>query len=337
MTRRVLAVFLFLVAGVAAAQTGAISGTVTAEQGGAPLPTAVIRAARAGGAPPVSARSAVNGGYTLASLPPGDYQVTIELFPFFLPFRQESVQVVAGRTTRLDVRISDVTFGTLGDGGADFAELLRPKPAPAGRAPRTREGKPDLSGVWQQALPEVDRDPPQRLPWAEALVKRRLEDQMKDAPSAHCLPMGLSMTGYFAPYKIVQIPSLLVIIDANGDPARQIYLDGRAHPREFLPSFMGHSIARWDGDTLVVDTVGFNDRGWITLNGYPQTEKLRVAERFRRPDLGHLELLITFDDPSAFQNPWSMKRVSSLGPQEAEFGEYVCSENNRDAAHMVGK
>jgi hypothetical protein len=100
---------------------------------------------------------------------------------------------------------------------------------------------------------------------------------------------------------------------------------------------MGHSVGHWEGDTLVIDTVGFNDVAWLTLALYPQTEKLHLTERYHRLDLGHLEIEMTFDDPGTFAKPWSNKRVVTLAPKEMEMLEYVCAENNRDTAHYVGK
>jgi hypothetical protein len=98
---------------------------------------------------------------------------------------------------------------------------------------------------------------------------------------------------------------------------------------------MGHSIGHWEKDTLVVETVGFNDRGWVTFNAFPQTEQLKVTERFRRLDLGHLEVELTFEDPSVFKKPFTLKRVSTLAPDNYELLEYVCAENNRDREHFV--
>jgi hypothetical protein len=285
----------------------------------------------------VTAQSATDGTYRLAGLPPGTYEVSAEFPPLLLPFKQDNVPLQAGQTLRLDIRLNDVQLNTLGDGGAGFVYLTSEKPAPAGRAPRTREGKPDLNGVWLSALPSPVGDRLEPLPWAAAVVKQRTENLSKDSPQAHCLPMGLSYAGFFTTYRLIQTPKLLAIIDENGDPARQVYLDGRGHPKDPNPSYVGHSVGRWEGDTLVVDTVGFNDRGWLTFAGFPQTEMLRITERFRRPDLGHLEMEMTFDDPTVFKKPWRQKRVSSLAPASMELLEYVCSENNRDVQHLVGK
>ncbi len=98
---------------------------------------------------------------------------------------------------------------------------------------------------------------------------------------------------------------------------------------------MGHSIGHWEGDTLVVDTTGFNDRSWLDPQGHPHTEQMHVIERMRRPDLGHLEIEFTIDDPGTYAKPWIIKRVADLDPDD-DVGEYVC-ENNHDPEHMVGK
>ena len=109
--------------------------------------------------------------------------------------------------------------------------------------------------------------------------------------------------------------------------------------KDLFPTWMGHSIAHWEGDTLVADTIGMYDRSWIDLNrGYPVTERTHIVERFRRPDLGHLELEITIDDPTVFTKPWCMKKITQLAPVDAgRFSEYVCNESERDAAHLVGR
>jgi hypothetical protein len=117
---------------------------------------------------------------------------------------------------------------------------------------------------------------------------------------------------------------------------RTVYLDGRRHPKDPNPSWMGHSVGQWEGDALVVDTVGFNDKSWLGAQGHPHTEKLHVTERLRRPDLGHLEIEFTIEDPVTYAKPWIIKRVADLDPND-EIGEYVCTEGERDVVHMVGK
>jgi hypothetical protein len=235
------------------------------------------------------------------------------------------------------VKEKDVTLNTLGDGGEQFAYPMADKPAPSGSTPRTREGKPDLSGAWLQVLPTPLGGLPEPLPWVESAMKARNGEPHVVRPWERCLPAGLSLEGAVTPYRLVQTSSLLAIIDEDGDPPRQIYLDRRSHPRDANPSYMGHSVGRWEGDTLVVDSVGFNDRIWLSPGNYPQTEQMHITERFRRPDLGHLEVEMTFDDPGTFKLPWKMKRVSSLAPNDYEVLEYVCNENNRDIGHLVGK
>ena len=113
-------------------------------------------------------------------------------------------------------------------------------------------------------------------------------------------------------------------------------LDGRPHPPSVGPSWLGHSVGTWDGDTLVVDAIGFHDRGWLNFDGQPHSDKLHVTERIRRPDLGHLEIEITLDDQGAFRKTWTGTKYATLAP-DVELQEYVCSENNKDAAHLVGK
>ena len=143
-------------------------------------------------------------------------------------------------------------------------------------------------------------------------------------------------------YQVVQTPILIVILDGGFNPTRLIYLDGRGHPKEFNPSWMGHSIGHWEGDTLVVESEGFNELGHLGVlfgglaQNLPRTERLRVTERFRRTDLGHLEVETTYDDPGAFKKPFKTRYVKSLAPGDWETLEYVCAENNRDVQHLGG-
>ena len=334
---RNLLVVALLSAVAAWSQTGVIAGKIMTVSGVNPVPKAAVHAKNTATDASFSTQSAGDGSYSIPSLPPGAYELSAEFAPLFVPFRQKDIQVQAGQTVHFDVHLSDTQLNTLGDGGDDFVKLIAGNPAPTGRTPRTRDGKPDLSGVWLAAIHRPEGEPPQPLPWAEALGKQRRERMNIDSPGAHCLPTGLASSGILRPYRFALTRDVLVIVEETNDPARQIYLDGRSHPQDPNPSYMGHSVGRWEGDTLVVDTVGFTDRGWIAFGSFPQTEKLHVTERFRRPDLGHLEREITFDDPSAFKKPWTLKRVSSLAPNGTEVLEYVCAENNRDVEHLVGR
>ena len=329
-------IFVALLASAAFAQnTGSISGTVRTAAGDNPaVPFAQIRARNTTTGASFSAQSTADGSYTLSGLSPGSYEVSADYPPLFVPFSRKNIAVLAGQTVRVDVRLDDVLLNTLGDSGADFLKLMIPQPAPEGPLPRTREGKPDLSGVWLGAMP-MNTTKPELLPWAETLASQRQKNGVQP-PSAFCLPMGIAFTGFFGPTKIVQTPDLLLILDED-EPVRQIYLDGRAHPQDPNPNFMGHSIGRWEGDTLVVDTIGLNDQTWLGFDSLPHTEMLHLTERYRRPNLGHLEVEVTFDDPGAFKKPWTNKRTNSLAPKDAEVLEYICAENERDRAHTPSK
>jgi hypothetical protein len=149
------------------------------------------------------------------------------------------------------------------------------------------------------------------------------------------LPAG-PRAGLFGqdPVKFVQTPGLLLVIYENA-PTRQIFLDGRALPRDPNPSWMGYSVGHWEGDTLVVDTAGFNDRTWLDLAGHPHTEALHVTERFRRVDFGRIQLQITFDDPNAYAKSWTIPVDVTLVP-DTELLENVCHENEKDRTHLVG-
>jgi hypothetical protein len=197
-----------------------------------------------------------------------------------------------------------------------------------------RNGKPDLAGVWlanEDQYPEI----PAMLPWAAALVQERLGNALKDAPHTRCMPQGLPTPAAVGPFmaKLVQTPSLLVLLFEDTGGFRQVFLDGRRHPADPDPTWFGHSVGRWDGDTLVVDTIGYNDKSWIA-GPFPHTEMLHATERYRRVDFGHLEIRVTFEDPGTFTKPWNQTLNWDLAPKE-EVGEYVCENNKAD--HLVGK
>jgi hypothetical protein len=211
------------------------------------------------------------------------------------------------------------------------------KPNLAAPAPKAADGKPDLSGVWAAGAtpnPANDRKPGDVLPWAEALVKQRQENLGKDNPSnIHCLPFG-PLFNFVHPLKIVQTSAFIVILGEDLT-YRQIFLDGRELPADPNPDFMGYSVGHWEGDTLVIVTTGYNDRTWL-FQGLPHTESLRTTERFHRKDFGRLEITEMFDDPKAFARPWTVKVTGDLMP-DTDLLEYVCNENEKDSAHMVGK
>lgn len=335
---RTIILCMFACASIASAQnTGSISGTVLINTSDRPpVAKAPVVAKNSATGATYSAQSAGNGAYTISGLSPGSYEVSVNLtdpIPF-PPFTRKDLQVRPGETARLDIALEDSQLGTLGDSIADFVESMKTPAPPKGASPRTREGKPDLSGLWLGGIP-VDPGKPELLPSAEAIVRKRMEDVGSSLPSSRCLPMGITFTGFFGPTRLVQNPKLLVVIDED-EPVRQIYLDGRQHPKDWNPSFMGHSIGHWEGDTLVVDTTGLNDKTWISFAAPMHTEKLHLTERYRRPDLGHLEVETIIDDPGAFKQPWTIKRVHTLAPSEGDVMEFVCEENERDRQHISG-
>ena len=215
------------------------------------------------------------------------------------------------------------------------------KPNLSAPAPRTADGKPDLSGLWRNAGPLYRFNVAQDLktediqPWAEALFLKRVRDSRKDSPLAKCLPVSLPYHSFFNMTQIAQIQGLtLLIYDAPNSPHRTIFTDGRALPQDPNPTWLGYSVGRWEGDTFVVTTAGFNDRGWLDSAGHPQTESLRITERFRRRDFGHLEFEITIDDPKAFTRPFTIKH-EKLFAADTHMLEDVC-ENESDKTHMTG-
>ena len=218
------------------------------------------------------------------------------------------------------------------------------KPNLAAPTPKAADGKPDLSGVWSinyrpyNENVASDLKPGEVLPWAEALTKQRQENLGKDDPSSsHCLPFGprINFATDAHPLKIVQTPALIVILGQDLT-YRQIFLDGRDLPADPNPDFMGYSVGHWEGDTLVVTTAGYNDRTWLDYLGHPHTESLHTTERFHRENFGHLEISETFDDPKAYARPWTVKVTGDLMP-DSDLLEYVCNENEKDSAHLVGK
>jgi hypothetical protein len=334
MRLRDAAVFFLLFALTLSAQSprGTISGNVTDPDGKGVA--AQVQAKNEAGAE-FHAKSSASGSYSLTQLPSGTYQIAI-VSPGLQPFEKPDVKVQAGQTVRVDASLPDFfSLGSLGEDRVFYADVFDEHKAPTGPTPRTPDGKPDLSGVWH-TLRFVDPGKPEALPWAEAAGKERLSNNMKDLPSSRCLPVGPTMAALVLPFRIMQSPTVMALLYEDELP-RQIYLDGRKHPDESLSPFVGHSVGKWEGDTLVVDMVGFNDQGWLDFGAHPHTDKLHITERYRRKDLGHLEVEITVDDPGAFKKPWTMKKATELAAAGEEVGQYVCNENNRDLQHLVGK
>lgn len=214
------------------------------------------------------------------------------------------------------------------------------EPNLAAAAPRTADGRPDLSGLWtRRSRIETGGFKPLD-PSVARLVDERAENFFKEGMTAQCLPLG---PGYlyangpdlnFGMTKVIQTPGLIVVLSPDLT-YRQIFTDGRELETEPNPSFMGYSVGRWEGDTLVVESVGFNDRTWL-LGGYPHTEALRTVERYRRSDFGHLTIEVELHDPKLYSAPWTATIQAEL-TADTELLEYVCAENQEFHEHWVGR
>jgi hypothetical protein len=321
----ILAATIFA-SGLLAQATGSLSGVVF-EPLGEPLPGAEVRVNLPSGNI-LQATTSAQGAYTIAALPPGSYEVAVFVHGG-RSFLQQGVAVAAGRAATLEIHLKDDgQLGAIGDNAFAAAALSR-RPVPSGVTPKALDGHPDLSGVWAPAR-KVEEGKPDMLPWAAAKVKERLENHFKDIPTAFCLPWGPTFDVPVT-FKFIQAPKTIVVLSEDVFSYRQIHMDGRPHPKDADPTWMGHSIGRWDADTLVVDTAGMNDKGWSPIS-YPRTENFHMIERIRRPDLGHLEIETTIEDPGTYTRPWTFKSASTLLVGE-EIGEYVCAENNQYLGH----
>jgi hypothetical protein len=213
---------------------------------------------------------------------------------------------------------------------------------------RTSDGKIDLSGFWMPTMPvkhlqnlAADLKPGDvpLQPWAAAVYKERIETNGKDHPGVRCLPSGIPEKNNIPDgLKVVQTPDLMLFLHESRTIYRQIFTDGRPLPdlNQAQPMWMGYSIGKWEGDTFVVETIGQNGKTWLDMRGLPGTEALRVIERFTRPDIGHIDIEVTIDDPKAYTKPWSVKLSWGLLP-DTDLIESICEENNIDLPHMVGK
>src|SRR5207237_930156 len=210
------------------------------------------------------------------------------------------------------------------------------KPNLKAPAPRTADGKPDLSGLWQ---PEqnpyrfnIVQDPKDEnifSPAAQKIFQDRVKDFRRADPVTNCLPTGPSEV-FNVMFRIMQTPVLATILYESGTGRyRQIYMDGRKLPDDPLPTWLGYSIGRWDGDTLIVETAGFNDRTWLDRSGHPHSEKLRVTEKFHRVDFGHMQFQITYEDREMLTRPLSISIMMNYAP-DTDMLENVCNESNVD-------
>ena len=212
---------------------------------------------------------------------------------------------------------------------------------------RMADGHVDLSGFWMPAAGvrhllnlAADLKPGDvpLQPWAEALYKERIENNGKDHPGVRCWPSGITEKLSIPDgLKVVHSPDLLLFLYESRTIYRQVFTDGRPlPPPDVQPTWMGYSIGRWDGDTMVVETRGSNGKTWLDMRGLPATDALRVTERYARPTIGRIDIEVTIDDPKAYTRPWKVNLQWTLLP-DTDLIESICEENNRDLPHMVGK
>jgi hypothetical protein len=219
------------------------------------------------------------------------------------------------------------------------------KPDLSAPTPRAPDGKPDLSGIWlsrvarfnlAQSLKPGDTVP--FTPAGKAIFDERRANLSKDDPSARCLPTGITLRPTLAtPFKIVQTPALTVVLYESRTTFRQILTDGRPLPAVVdWPAWQGFSVGRWEKDTFVVESAGFNGQAWLDQAGYPATEAFRLVERYRRRDFGHMDLEMILEDPKMYTRPWSIF-VELVLQADTELLEFICEENEKDAEHLVGR
>jgi hypothetical protein len=227
-----------------------------------------------------------------------------------------------------------------GDQVGALGQEVRLPSAPTGPVPRLPDGTVDLTGVWLGggAIFDIERDgglKPGTLmsimtPEAKKILASREE---KNNPQYHCLPMGIPRTSPY-PFRFVQMPThakathIFILHEGNIHSFRQIFMD-KPHPKELDPTWFGHSVGRWERDTLVIDTVGFNDKSWWDNKGYPHSEQLHTIERWTRRDLGHMTLEVTIEDPPMYTKPFTVRFEARLSNPGDELMEYICQENNQ--------
>jgi hypothetical protein len=218
------------------------------------------------------------------------------------------------------------------------------KPNLSAPVPRTTDGKPDLSGIWRAPANSPynrniagDLKPNEIQPWAQQVYQQHVFNLGADSPRAHCLPDPPPFYHLAGLSRIVQTPAMTIIINegvSNSGTTRTIHTDGRGLPEDPNPTWFGYSVGRWEGDTLVVTTAGFNDRTWLDFNGHPHSEALRTTERFHRRDFGHMDFEMTLEDPQAFTKPITFKADKTL-VADSDILETIC-EYEQFAHHLSG-
>ncbi len=281
-----------------------------------------------------------NGEYSIIGLAPGAYDLNIPIACcMYRSYQQQAITIAAGQALKQDLNIEwGINLGTIGDDPGQLGMDMRTRAGKIdGPAPRMPDGKVDFNGIWYNVPPPMEvrnaLQPPMQ-PWALA-IQKQMQQLYSQGPQAYCLPQHAVPTALLFPYKVVQTKDLMVHLTEFTTPGyRQVFLDGRPHPPadEWNPAWVGHSTGYWEGDTLVIDSIGFNE---ITPGFGIHTEKLHVIERWSRPSRGRLEVAITATDPDAWTGEFKMSFTAGLVPDE-EILEFVCAENNVDPLHFGG-
>ncbi len=284
-----------------------------------------------------SADVSVEGSYAVDGLPAGSYRLS---FPtsccMYASYNEDSVAIAAGEPLVHDLNLQwHINLGTIGDDPGMLGNDMRSKSSEVSDpAPRFADGTPDLSGIWYNIASTGPGRQPAMQPWAQDIARQLREMNVDPIAGAYCLPYSAVPTTLNFPYKIVQTPDLIVQISEFVTPAyRQIFLDGRDRPEFWNPSWYGHSLGHWDGDTLVVETIGYNE---ITPGFGIHSESLRIVERYRRTSFGTLELEVTAEDPDAWTEPFTIRRTAGIAAADQEILEFVCMENNDREMNIEG-
>ena len=245
------------------------------------------------------------------------------------------------RQHRLLTLVVALALAAVHDATAQWLKLPTPgiprladgKPNLAAPAPRTADGKPDFSGLWENQGGDryynniaADLQPGDVAPWADALYRKRRLEFGKDSMETLCLPFGpVYLTTRYRQQRIMQTPTLMTFL-FDDMVHRQIFMDGRSLEPNPNPTWMGYSVGRWDGDVLVVESNGYSEKSWLDFDGHPHTEELRITERYRRSDFGHMDVQVTMVDPKAYSKPITFSMPIEL-QADTEMLEFYCDNN----------
>jgi len=275
-------------------------------------------------------RTDTDGHYEFVNLPAGEYRLQVRIpTSEYQPYQSDPFVLQNGAVRTIDIQLEQGRqLNTIGDDpGIATAQILAEQDVPDLPRPQTTGARPDLTGMWMYG---VDPFPPAPVftDWAAKLVDERTKNFKAGSPRFRCLPTSLPIPTHTPPTfgKFVHTEDLIVILYEGILGYRQVFMDGRGHPEDFDPSWLGHSIGWWEEDVLVVDTVGFNDRGWTGAT-HPRSEDFHVIERYKRSSYGDMELELTIEDPAVYKVPWVRQKPIYLAPNEELF-EFVC-ENEK--------